>query len=193
MFLTQFSKVIFVANDKQLLFCEHRLQEISTNFLAELPDRVHGRIDFPIQYFLRAGEAVNNFAEIDPADNQQIHVAVFDLPGTSDGAIDERKVNPVMQWIESIHQDVVYADRFVDQVLDFPEDRALFVGTVERLDSDGFSGDKTSSQQLPHLALHRPEVDCRKAGELAQIVGFANVAVQDPEHGAPRLAEEGFG
>ena len=53
LFLTQFSKDIFVPNNKQLLFAQHGLEEIPPHLVPELFCGLHSWIDFPIQGFLR--------------------------------------------------------------------------------------------------------------------------------------------
>ena len=83
----------------------------------------------------------------------------------------------------------MHSDRLCDQAFDLREDRAFLIGAVQRLCPHHLSSHKARINQLPYLALNRPECYFRPAGELTQVEGFAYVAVQYGKHGPSSSSE----
>src|SRR5205823_8866268 len=101
----------------------------------------------------------------------------------------KRKIDFLSQWFESSNQNIMHPYGFGNQAFDLREDGAFLIGHVECLRPNGFPRDKTGINQLSQFALYRSESNIRKAGELAQIEHFADMAIQDGKHSPSSMSE----
>src|ERR1700738_2052630 len=93
---SKFSKVMTVADDKDLLVLHNALEERLADSEAprELPRWIEVRVDFAPQRVAGLLERRNDVAQFHFADDHQVEVAALPLVPARDGAVDKRRDNP---------------------------------------------------------------------------------------------------
>lgn len=84
-------------------------------------------------------------------------------------------------------------DCFGNQAFDLGKKGGILIGPVKCLLPQRLLFHQTGVEQLSDLSLHRAGCDVRTPGELTQVEGLINMAIQDGEHRRAGASEERSG
>ena len=151
--------------------------------------RVHRASHAP----LHAGENRQELAQSKSTDDEQIDIALRRLPTGRDGAIDERRVDPLVEVEQGASQHIREAGSLVEYRSQFLEHGGAGVGLEVHLSPVWRSEDQAGLDQLRQFALKRADASAGFTRDFAQVELLVGAAKEQRQNVASGATEQQLG
>lgn len=139
------------------------------------------------------GEGERQRAETDASEHHQVNVAAWPLSAGSDGAIEERQIDVVLERLQRRAHDVGDAHGLAKQAGQFLEDRTGGVRSIVHLAPHVLARQQPEVCEASQLSMQGPGRSARQPRELTHVQRRFRMKEKLGQHGRARVPEQDIG